>query len=110
MEPYRTIELLLEAGEGMREDIPFQITREVGGILVSVVRPPTWDYDTVEQLNRMVYDTLAGKTRAGCATGTVPDGADVIVAVTGLSDSACTIAAESIAAKAARICTGETLI
>lgn len=110
MEPHDTVALLQKAAKGMRGDIAYQIARVTHGALVSIVRPPDWSYDTIERLNRMVHQTReTGKPAAGCAIGTVPNGPDIIVAVTGLSTDACTIAAEHLAEKAARICAGESL-
>lgn len=110
MEPENTIAHLAKAAEGMRSDIAYQIARIVDGALISIVRPPDWSYETIEQLNRMIYQMRdTGSASPGCAIGTVPDGHDVWVAVTGMSAAACTIAAEHLATKAARIFTGESL-
>lgn len=110
MEPDNTITCLAKAADGMRNDIAYQIARVVDGALVSIVRPPDWSYETIENLNRMIYQMRdTDSTTPGCAIGVVPDGHDVWVAVTGMSVEACTVAAEHLAAKAARIFTSESL-
>lgn len=109
MEPERTIERMQQVAAELREDIAYQIARVTHGVLVSIVRPPDWDYATTEKLNQMVYLMReTGVATPGGAIGVVPDGSDVYVAVTGLSLEACTIAAEHIASKAARVFAGES--